>query len=59
MDDARLIIARFDADEDMRLGFWEFSNMFLPVDPVFRDEIERRKTGSYGGGISSETRLLI
>ena len=59
MDDARLLISRFDADEDTRLGFWEFANMFLPVDPVLRDDLERRKQGNYGGGISSETRLLL
>lgn len=59
MDDARLLISRFDADEDTRLGFWEFSNIFLPVDPVLRDDLERRKQGNYGGGISSETRLLL
>ena len=57
MDDTRLLIQRYDADEDMRLGFWEFSSMFLPVDPVLRDELERRKSGGYSSNISSETRM--
>ena len=59
MDDARLLVARFDADEDMKLGFWEFSNMFLPVEPVTRDDLERRKSNGYAAGISSETRMLL
>ncbi len=59
MDDARLLVARYDADEDMKLGFWEFSNMFLPVEPVARDELERRKNSGYASGISSETRMLL
>jgi hypothetical protein len=29
--DARLIIDRYDADKDGRLGFWEFSNSLLPI----------------------------
>ena len=40
--DVSLVRFRFDADEDGRLGFWEFANMFLPVDPALRDEVERR-----------------
>ena len=38
-----MVRLRYDADEDGRLGFWEFSNIFLPVDPILRDEVERRK----------------
>lgn len=29
--DAKLIVDRYDADKDGRLGFWEFSNSLLPV----------------------------
>jgi hypothetical protein len=29
--DARLIIDRYDADKDGKLGFWEFSNAILPI----------------------------
>ena len=30
--DARLIVARYDTDSDSRIGFWEFANIFLPID---------------------------
>lgn len=59
MADAKLLIARYDADDDNRLGFWEFSNMFLPVEPTLRDSLERRKVGNYGSGLSSDTRYLL
>lgn len=29
--DAKLILYRYDADMDQKLGFWEFSNMLLPI----------------------------
>ena len=29
--DARLVVDRYDADKDGRLGFWEFSNALLPI----------------------------
>jgi hypothetical protein len=41
--DVKLIVDRFDADKDSRLGFWEFSNALMPVDPILRDDLERRK----------------
>ena len=41
--DARLVIDRYDADRDGRLGFWEFSNALLPIQASLRDEIERRR----------------
>ena len=41
--DAKLLLARHDADLDSKLGFWEFANMFLPADNIVRDELERRK----------------
>ncbi len=31
LSDARLVIDRYDADKDGRLGFWEFSNALLPI----------------------------
>jgi len=40
--DARLIISRFDADEDMRISFWEFANLLLPIEATLRDDMERR-----------------
>ena len=41
--DARKVVERYDADQDKKLGFWEFSNMFLSVDPLLRDDLEGRK----------------
>lgn len=40
--DARLIISRYDGDEDMRLSFWEFANLVLPIEATLRDDMERR-----------------
>ena len=36
-------MARYDADQDGRLGFWEFANIFLPVDSSMRREVENRQ----------------
>lgn len=56
--DARLVVARFDGDEDMRLSFWEFANMILPIEATLRDDMERRqRTRDYG--MSAETRMLL
>lgn len=41
--DARLVVERYDADQDQKLGFWEFSNSLMPIDPIIRDDLERRK----------------
>ena len=30
--EAELLVARYDADGDGKLSFWEFSNIFLPLD---------------------------
>ena len=30
--DCDLIIQRYDGDMDGKLGYWEFVNMFLPID---------------------------
>lgn len=54
--DCRLLLVRYDADEDLRLGFWEFCNILMPIEPTLREELERR------AGIeemSSETKLLL
>ena len=40
--DARLVVGRYDSDEDMRLSFWEFANMILPIEATLRDDMERR-----------------
>jgi len=41
--DIVLLRERFDADQDGRLGFWEFASIFLPIDPTLRDSVERRQ----------------
>lgn len=41
--DAKLLVERYDADKDGKLGFWEFSNALMPIDPILRDDLERRK----------------
>ena len=56
--DARLIISRFDADEDMRLSFWEFANMMLPMEASLRDDVERRSR-SRDYGLTAETKMLL
>lgn len=40
--DIALLRERYDADQDGRVGFWEFANIFLPIDPTVRDDLERR-----------------
>lgn len=40
--DAKIVIARYDADEDGKLGFWEFANILMPIQPVVREDLERR-----------------
>merc|ERR1712166_1707183 len=42
LSDAKLVTARYDADEDGRLSYWEFANMFLPVEIEIRKELEFR-----------------
>ena len=43
--DATLLTARYDADEDGRLSYWEFANMFLPGQAKARSELSARKPG--------------
>ena len=30
--DAQLLVKRYDSDQDGKLSFWEFANMFMPVE---------------------------
>lgn len=41
--DAKLVVSRYDADKDNKLGFWEFSNCLMPVNTIMRDDLERKK----------------
>ena len=43
--DVELLRARYDADQDGKLGFWEFASIFLPIEPTLRDSVERRQAG--------------
>ena len=56
-NDAKLLISRYDGDQDTRLGYWEFSNMLMPMEPSLRDDLERRKTPPVE--MSSETRSKL
>ena len=56
--DARLVVSRYDSDEDMRLSFWEFANIILPIEAILRDDMERR-TRAREHGMSTETRHLF
>lgn len=40
--DCELIVSRYDGDMDGKLGYWEFANMFLPIDVQQRYELEQR-----------------
>ena len=42
LSEARLFVERYDQDGDLRLSFWEFQNAILPLNPVLRDDLERR-----------------
>lgn len=53
--DIVLLRERYDADQDGRIGFWEFANIFLPIDPTVRDDLERRQPQS----MSHETLELV
>lgn len=44
--DVKLLLDRYDQDRDGRLGFWEFSNIMLPLNPRLREDLERRKSRS-------------
>lgn len=54
----QLLLERYDADADNKLNFWEFSNMFLPIDQELRQRVESR-TGSAQKLLSTETRTLV
>ena len=50
------MLVRYDADEDMRLGFWEFCNIMMPIEPTLREELERRASVE---AMSSETEMML
>ena len=47
LEQAKLVCARYDADADGKLSFWEFSNIYLPaVDKQVMRDIEDRQLSS-------------
>ena len=59
INDARLVTARYDADEDGRLSYWEFANMLLPVDSAERESLEYRKPRELTDMESSQTYAMF
>ena len=55
-DDAALFFARYDSDQDGKLGFWEFCNALLPIEIRARTAVEQRHLGQE---MSFETRELF
>ena len=47
---------RYDSDEDGRLGFWEYSNILLPIENELRESAENRHS-TYA--MENETRTMI
>ena len=43
IEQAQLVVDRYDSDRDGKLSFWEFSNSLLPIETQSRDMLERRK----------------
>ena len=43
----------------MRLSFWEFANMLLPIEATLRDDMERRTRSRDQYGLTAETRMLL
>ena len=43
LNDATLLLKRFDSDEDGYLTFWEFANVLLPRDQYRSKQVQKRK----------------
>ena len=43
MDDIKLLVARFDLDNNLKLNYKEFSNMILPGNQKMRAQVMKRK----------------
>ena len=55
--EADLLIARYDGDGDGKLSFWEFQNLFMPLDSQARDKLERRRYS--GSDMHSDVKHLV
>lgn len=56
--DAQLIVTRFDTDLDSKVGFWEFTNIFLPIDSAPRARLEARPSPN-SKELSKETIRMV
>ena len=54
--DVSLFFARYDSDQDGKLGFWEFCNSLLPIEIRARTAVEQRQLGQE---MTYETRELF
>lgn len=56
--DVQLLVQRYDSSFDGKLGFWEFQNMFLPMDAASRSKLESRSLKEFGE-MTCETRAMV
>ena len=52
-------MSRYDADADGKLGYWEFANMFMPVDSRARNDLENRYVTKMTDDLRGQTRRMI
>jgi hypothetical protein len=52
-------MSRFDANMDGRLGYWEFSNMFMPQEPRHRRDLETRRAKGMTVDVEHKIRAVI
>ena len=57
--DCNLIVSRYDGDMDGKLGYWEFANLFLPIDVQQRYELEQRHVVEIDDEIKFKIRRII
>lgn len=50
-----MLLKRYDADCDSKLSFWEFSNIFMPLDETVKSKLESRTSSS----LSSTTKSMV
>ena len=58
-DEAKLLIKRYDSDGDGKLSFWEFANIFLPINLELRQLLETKKPSSDLGESTNFVKKLM
>ncbi len=53
--DATLLLKRYDADCDSKLNFWEFTNIFMPLDETVKAKLDGRTSS----GLSNATKSMV